>query len=130
MQSKREQFILRKLWELRRPIFSSLAALMILLCALHLIFGKLPDKISVLCFAAVAFLITFVFMAFAFEYFALRSEKFANFAKTFFLIMGAITMVVDVINFFTAFPNGLSPSIGGMAGLLAGVVFASKPAEK
>ena len=121
--------MLRKLWELRRSVFSSLAALLILLCALHLIFGTLPDKISVLCFSAVVFLMTFVF-AFALKYFASRSEKFADFAKAFFLIMGTIFLVVDVINFFTAFPNGFSPSIGGMAGLLAGVVFASKPAEK
>ncbi len=119
-----------KLWELRRPIFFSLGALVILLCALHLIFGTLSDKISVLCFAAVAFLITFVFFAFGLKYVSSRSEKFAHFAKAFFLIMGAITIVVDVINFFTAFPNGFSPSIGGMAGLLAGVVFTSKPAEK
>ena len=103
------------------------AAVFLILWTLTLILGNGEDKVTVLVLSLVLPLVIYGFVRLMFKIVRINAPlKFIKFGIYFFLIMGALGVVMDIIHFITGFPNGLSPTLTACLGLIIAVLDEAK----
>ncbi len=108
--------MLIQLIQKKKLIISIISAIFLLFWILSLIFGHGENK----TLAMVLFLILpYGFLLLLFKIIRYKaSVKVLNCFIYFFLIAGALVAVIDTVEFITAFPNGLNPTLGCSIGLI------------
>lgn len=112
----------------KKNVFLMVGAIIFaILWMLTLIFGNGEDKWIVLI---LSFIMPFVIYGLVRLMFRVNrsnvSLKFMNFSVYFFLIVGVLSGVMDVVCFISAFPNGLSPALTACLGLVVAVLDEAK----
>lgn len=97
------------------------------LWTVYLFFGKGEDKIMFLVLTPCLPAVVYGFIRLTFKVVSINaSVKYLNFITWFFLIMGTLGIIIDLIYFINRFPDALSPSIGACMGLVLGVLTEAK----
>ena len=111
--------MLNKLVEKKTIILIVCVAALLILWTLTLIFGNEEDKIMVLVLSLILPVIIYGFVRLMFKVVRINAPlKLIKFGIYFFLIMGALGVVMDVIYFISGFPNGLSPTLTACLSLI------------
>ena len=119
--------MLNKLVQKKNVVLIVCAAVLLILWTLTLIFGNGEDKIMILIWFVVLPVVIYGFVRLSFKIVRVNAPlKFIKFCIYFFLIMGALGVVMDIIHFITEFPNGLSPTLSAGLGLIIGVLDEAK----
>ncbi len=115
--------MLNKLVQKKKYILIICVAILLILWIMTLIFGNGEDKIMVLVLSLVLPFVIYGFVRLMFKVVRINgSLKFIKFGVCFFLIMGAFSVVMDVVYFITGFPNGLSPTLTACLGMIIAVL--------
>ena len=92
-----------------------------------MIFGNGEDKVMVLVLSLILPLVIYGFVRLMFKIVRINAPlKFIKFGIYFFLIMGVLGVVMDIIHFITGFPNNLSPTLAACLGLIIAVLDEAK----
>ena len=119
--------MLNKLVQKKNVVLIACAAVLLILWTLALIFGNGEDKIMILIWYVVLPVVIYGFARLMFKIVRINAPlKFIKFCIYFFLIMGALGVVMDIIHFITEFPNGLSPTLSAGLGLIIAVLDEAK----
>ncbi len=119
--------MLNKLAQKKNIVLIVCAAILLILWTLTLIFGTGEDKVMVLVLSLILPLVIYGFVRLMFKIVRINAPlKFMKFGVYFFLIMGALGVVMDIIHFITGFPNGLSPTLAACLGLIIAVLDEAK----
>lgn len=119
--------MINKFVQRKNVILMGCAAVLLILWTLTLIFGNREDKIMVLVLSLVLPLVIYGFVRLMFKVVRINAPlKFIKFGSYFFLIMGVLGVVMDVVYFLTDFPNGLSPTLTACLGLIFAVLDEAK----
>ena len=119
--------MLNKLAQKKNIVLIVCAAILLILWTLTLIFGNGEDKVMVLVLSLILPLVIYGFVRLMFKIVRINAPlKFMKFGVYFFLIMGALGVVMDIIRFITGFPNGLSPTLAACLGLIIAVLNEAK----
>ena len=119
--------MLNKLIQKKNIVLIVCAAVLLILWTLTLILGNGEDKVMVLVLSLVLPLVIYGFVRLMFKIVRINAPlKFIKFGIFFFLIMGALGVVMDIIHFITGFPNGLSPTLATCLGLIIAVLDEAK----
>ena len=119
--------MLNKLVQNKKVIFIACVAVLLVLWTLTLILGNREDKIMVLVLSLVLPFIIYGFVRLMFKVVRIHAPlKFIKFGVYFFLIMGVLGVVIDVVHFIIGFPNGLSPTLTACLGLIIAVLDEAK----
>ena len=111
--------MLNKLVQKKNIVLIVCAAILLILWTLALIFGNGEDKVMVLVLSWVLPLVIYGFVRLMFKIVRINAPlKFIKFGIYFFLIMGVLGVVMDIIHFITGFPNNLSPTFAACLGLI------------
>ena len=115
--------MLNKLAQKKNIVLIVCAAILLILWTLTLIFGNGEDKVMVLVLSLILPLVIYGFVRLMFKIVRINAPlKFIKFGIYFFLIMGTLGVVMDIIHFITGFPNGLSPTLAACLGLIIAVL--------
>ena len=115
--------MLNKLAQKKNIVLIVCAAILLILWTLTLIFGNGEDKVMVLVLSLILPLVIYGFVRLMFKIVRINAPlKFIKFGIYFFLIMGALGVVMDIIHFIIGFPNGLSPTLAACLGLIIAVL--------
>ena len=119
--------MLNKLVKKKNVVLIVCAAVLLILWTLTLIFGNGEDKVMVLVLSLILPLVIYGFVRLMFKIIRINAPlKFMKFGVYFFLIMGALGVVMDIIHFITGFPNSLSPTLAACLGLIIAVLDEAK----
>lgn len=119
--------MLKKLVEKRYLIFVIYVLLFIIFGTLTLIYREGVDRITVLVLVPIFFFVIYFFTKLLFKGIGNNaSYEQMKFFIWFFLIGGLAITVSDIFGFITAFPDGLSPTFGGVAGVIKAILEEAK----
>ena len=119
--------MLNKVAQKKNFVLIACATVLLILWTLTLIFGNGEDKIMVLVLSLILPIVICGFVRLMFKVVRINAPlKFIKFGVCFFLIMGALGVVMDVIHFITGFPNGLSPTLAACLGLIIAMLDEAK----
>ena len=119
--------MLNKLVQKKNVVLIVCAAVLLILWTLTLIFGNGEDKIMVLVLSLVLPFVIYGFVRLMFKVVRITAPlKFIKFGIYFFLIIGVLSVVMDIVYFITGFPNGLSPTLTACLGLIIAVLDEAK----
>lgn len=111
--------MLNKLVKNRNLILIVCAIIALAFSVLTFVFGNGDDKVKDLVLSLVLALVYYGFVRLAFKMVRIKAPlKYMELAVIVFLIFSVFSVVVDVINFITAFPNGLSPTLTSIMGTI------------
>ena len=111
--------MLNKLIQKKNIILIVCVVVLLVLCALTLIFGNGEDKIKTLVLSLILPFVVYGFVRLMYKIVSINApSKVMSFFFCFFLIVGTIGMIVMTVRFITDFPNGLSPTLGASEGLI------------
>ncbi|MBQ0083348.1 MAG: hypothetical protein KBS52_01090 [Clostridiales bacterium] len=117
-----------KLYNNRKKITLILGGIFAALLILFAVFGNNTDKIINLVLAILLPVIFFGFIKLLFRILRVNaSEKVMSFFKWFFLIGSSLGMLIFILKFIMAFPNGFEPTVCGTFGVIAAVAYDKKP---
>ena len=119
--------MLNKLIQKKNIVLIVCAAVLLILWTLYLIFGSGEDKVMVLVLSLILPIVIYGFVRLMFKVVRINAPlKFIKFGIYFFLIMGVLGVVMDIIHFITGFPNSLSPTLSACLGLIIAVLDEAK----
>ncbi len=109
-----------------RTLFAILCAVLFLVpYAMYAIFGTGDEKTSYVIAAPLVMLLFHGFIRFAFFVVGKNApKKYMRFAAWFFGIFGSLSLLLYYPDFFLSFPNGFSPTLGGVLGMLSALPYA------
>ena len=119
--------MLNKLVKKKNVVLIVCAAVLLILWTLTLIFGNGEDKIMVLVLSLVLPFVIYGFVRLMFKVVRITAPlKFIKFGIYFFLIIGVLSVAMDIVYFIVGFPNGLSPTLTACLGLIIAVLDEAK----
>ena len=119
--------MLNKLVQKKNVVLIVCAAVLLILWMLTLIFGNGEDKVRVLVLALVLPFVIYGFGRLMFKIVRITAPlKFIKFGICFFLIVSVFTVVMNVVYFITAFPNGFSPVLTAYLGMIIAMLDEAK----
>ena len=119
--------MLNKLVQKKNVVLIVCAAVLLILWTLTLIFGNGEDKIMVLVLSLVLPFVIYGFVKLMFKIVRVNAPlKFIKFGIYFFLIIGVLSVAMDIVYFIAGFPNGLSPTLTACLGLIIAVLDEAK----
>lgn len=111
--------MLNKLIQKKNIILIVCVVVLLVLCALTLIFGNGEDKIKTLVLSLTLPFVIYGFVRLMYKIVGINaSVTTMRFFFWFFLIVGTICAVIMIVGFISDFPNGLSPTLGACEGLI------------
>lgn len=116
--------MLKKLSPKKNLITAVMGVVLILLWLSYLILGSEEKKTELLILGLVFPPVAYGLMRLAFKIVMINaSERIRTFASWFFLISGAVGLIfVGLLTFIRDFPNGFSPVIGVLMGMMVAVL--------
>ena len=112
--------MLLNLIQKKKLILAILSSILLLSVILTLVFGKGEDKAMVLVLSLILPLVFYGFLRFLVKIIRINASlKVITYFIYFFLGACTLLFVSDFVQFITAFPNGLNPSMGAMIGVIA-----------
>lgn len=112
--------MLLNLIQKKKLILAILSSILLLCVILTLVLGKGEDKAMVLVLSLILPLVVYGFLRFLFKIIRINASlKVITYFIYFFLGACTLLFVSDFVQFITAFPNGLNPSMGAMIGVIA-----------
>ena len=116
--------LLKKLSKKKNLITAVMGVVLILLWLSYLIFGSGEKKTELLILGFILPLVAYGFMRLTFKIVMTNaSERIRTFAAWFFLISGTVGLIfVGLLTFIRDFPNGFSPVIGVLMGMMVAVL--------
>lgn len=117
----------KKLSDKKSIILAILVGIIVILCAITIFFGNGENKITVLILTPILFVVIYAFARLMLKIIEKKApRKLLTFFGWFFLIGGAIGYLSMIVEFIVGFPNGLSPTLGACAGLVASMLDVAK----
>ncbi|MBO5195515.1 MAG: hypothetical protein J6C03_00295 [Clostridia bacterium] len=119
--------LLRNLSSNTKIISIVFSTILLISVILTLLFGTGEDKFTVIILSLALPVIVYFFIYFTFRIVSKNaSAKFMSFAISFFLICGILGILIDLVGFVSAFPNGLNPSMTCCMSLILAVLNETK----
>jgi len=116
-----------KLAQKKNVVLIACIAVFLILWTLTLIFGNGEDKTIVLVLSLILPFFIYGMVRLMFKIVRITAPlKFIKFGIYFFLIMGVLSVAMDVIYFITGFPNGFSPLLSAELGMIIAVLDEAK----
>ena len=123
--------MLNKLIQKKNLILIICVAVLLVFCALTLLFGNSEDKLRITIISLIIPFVVYGFMRLMYKIVSINASlKTMTFFYYFFLISGLLVTVVSIIEFINGFPNGLSPSLGAFGALIIATLDSAKKTFK
>ena len=119
------ELMLNKIIKKKNLILIIYAVILLSLWVVALIFGNREDKVTVLVLSLVMPFIIYGLIRLMYKIIG-KSCKTMSFFFGFFLLIGSLGTLMMIFEFIRSFPNGLSPSLGALFGLIAATLDGAK----
>ena len=117
--------MLNKIIKKKNLILIIYAVILLSLWVVALIFGNREDKVTVLVLSLVMPFIIYGLIRLMYKIIG-KSCKTMSFFYGFFLLIGSLGTLMMIVEFIRSFPNGLSPSLSALFGLIAATLDGAK----
>jgi hypothetical protein len=112
------ELMLSKIIKKKNLILIIYAVILLSLWVVALIFGNREDKVTVLVLSLVMPFIIYGLIRLMYKIIG-KNCKTMSFFYGFFLLIGSLGTLMMIVEFIRSFPNGLSPSLSALFGLIA-----------
>ena len=119
------ELMLNKIIKKKNLILIIYAVILLSLWVVALIFGNREDKVTVLVLSLVMPFIIYGLIRLMYKIIG-KSCKTMSFFYGFFLLIGSLGTLMMIVEFIRSFPNGLSPSLSALFGLIAATLDSAK----
>ena len=119
------ELMLNKIIKKKNLILIIYAVILLSLWVVALIFGNREDKVTVLVLSLVMPFIIYGLIRLMYKIIG-KSCKTMSFFYGFFLLIGSLGTLMMIVEFIRSFPNGLSPSLSALFGLIAATLDGAK----
>lgn len=117
--------MLNKIIKKKNLILIIYAVILLSLWVVALIFENREDKVTVLVLSLVMPFIIYGLIRLMYKIVG-KSCKTMSFFYGFFLLIGSLGTLMMIVEFIRSFPNGLSPSLGALFGLIPATLDSAK----
>ena len=119
------ELMLNKIIKKKNLILIIYAVILLSLWVVALIFGNREDKVTVLVLSLVMPFIIYGLIRLMYKIVG-KNCKTMSFFYGFFLLIGSLGTLMMIVEFIRSFPNGLSPSLSALFGLIAATLDGAK----